>query len=75
MGAKDGIDLGLRQAIRTGLVPGPRMLASGQPICMTGGHGWQLGREANGPEEVRKAAREQIKAGADIVSSWPPAAC
>ena len=67
MGAKDGIDLGLRQAIRTGLVPGPRMLASGQPICMTGGHGWQLGREANGPEEVRKAAREQIKAGADIV--------
>jgi imidazolonepropionase-like amidohydrolase len=67
MGARDGIDLGLRQAIRTGLVPGPRMLASGQPICMTGGHGWQLGREANGPEEVRKATREQIKAGTDIV--------
>ena len=67
MGARDGIDLGLRQAIRTGLVPGPRMLVSGQPICMTGGHGWQLGREANGPDEVRKAAREQIKAGADIV--------
>jgi imidazolonepropionase-like amidohydrolase len=67
MGAKDGIDFGLRQAIRVGLVPGPRMLVSGQPVCMTGGHGWQLGREANGPEEVRKAAREQIKAGADIV--------
>lgn len=67
MGAKDGIDFGLRQAIRSGLVPGPRMLVSGQPICMTGGHGWQMGREANGPEEVRKAAREQIKAGADIV--------
>jgi imidazolonepropionase-like amidohydrolase len=67
MGAKDGIDFGLRQAIRAGLVPGPRMLVSGQLICMTGGHGWQLGREANGPEEVRKAAREQIKAGADIV--------
>ncbi len=67
MGARDGIDLGLRQAIRSGLVPGPRMLVSGQPICMTGGHGWQLGREANGPDEVRRAAREQIKAGADIV--------
>lgn len=67
MGAKDGIDLGLRQAICAGLVPGPRMLVSGQLICMTGGHGWQLGREANGPAEVRKAAREQIKAGADIV--------
>ena len=67
MGARDGIDLGLRQAIRTGLVPGPRMLVSGQLICMTGGHGWPLGREANGADEVRKAAREQIKAGVDIV--------
>jgi len=67
MGAKDGIDLGLRQAICTGLAPGPRMLVSGQLICMTGGHGWPLGREANGADEVRKAAREQIKAGVDIV--------
>ena len=67
MGSKDGIDFGLRQAIRAGIVPGPRMLVSGQLICMTGGHGWQQGREANGPDEVRKAAREQIKAGADLV--------
>jgi imidazolonepropionase-like amidohydrolase len=34
---------------------------------MTGGHGWQLGIEANGADEVRKAAREQIKDGVDIV--------
>lgn len=67
MGGKSGIDLGLKQAIAAGLVPGPRMLVSGLPICMTGGHGWQIGREANGPDEVRRAAREQIKAGADIV--------
>jgi imidazolonepropionase-like amidohydrolase len=67
MGGKDGIDLGLRQAIGSGLIPGPRMLASGRLICMTGGHGWQMGREANGTDEVRRAAREQIKAGADIV--------
>ena len=67
MGGKDGIDLGLRQAVNSGLVAGPRMLASGRLICMTGGHGWQIGREANGPDDVRQAAREQIKAGADIV--------
>jgi imidazolonepropionase-like amidohydrolase len=30
MGGKDGIDLGLRQAINSGLVPGPRMLARGK---------------------------------------------
>ena len=67
MGGKNGIDLVLRQAINSGFIPGPRMRVSGQLICMTGGHGWQMGREANGPDEVRQAAREQIKAGADIV--------
>jgi imidazolonepropionase-like amidohydrolase len=67
MGGIDGIDLELRQAINSGLIPGPRMLASGKLICMTGGHGWQVGLEVNGVDEVRKAAREQIKAGADIV--------
>jgi len=67
MGGKDGIDLGLKQAINCGLIPGPRMLASGKLICMTGGHGWQVGLEVNGADAVRKAAREQIKAGVDIV--------
>jgi len=67
LGGKDGIDLTIRDAIRSGSIPGPRMLASGRLICMTGGHGWQMGREADGPDEVMKAAREQVKAGADVV--------
>jgi len=67
MGGKNGIDIGLKQAIASGLIPGPRMLVSGQLICMTGGHGWQMGQEADGPDDVRKAARTQIKAGADII--------
>jgi len=67
MGGKELIDLTVRDAIRSGLILGPRMQASGRYICMTGGMGWQTGREADGPDEVRKAAREQIKAGADLV--------
>ncbi|MCG2777390.1 MAG: amidohydrolase family protein [Desulfobacterales bacterium] len=67
MGGKDGIDCVIRDAIRAGLIPGPRMLASGRVICITGGQSWRLGREADGPVEVMKAAREQIKAGADWV--------
>lgn len=43
------------------------MLASGRLICMTGGHGWPMGREADGPDDVRRAVREQIKAGADQI--------
>jgi len=67
LGGQDGVDFSIRDAIRSGLIPGPRMLASGRMICMTGGHGWQIGREADGPDGVRKAAREQIKAGADLL--------
>jgi imidazolonepropionase-like amidohydrolase len=67
LGGRDGIDLCLRDAIRSGLTLGPRMLVSRQMVCMTGGHGWPFGREADGPDEVRKAAREQIRGGADLV--------
>ena len=67
-GGKDHLELGVRDAIKNGLIPGPRILASGRLVCMTGGHGWQIGgREADGPDEVRKAVREQIKAGCDVV--------
>jgi imidazolonepropionase-like amidohydrolase len=34
---------------------------------MTGGHGWWFGRQADGPDEMRKAVREQLRAGADCV--------
>lgn len=67
LGGSNGIDLGLKQAVSQGLIRGPRILVSAQLICMTGGHGWPIGREADGPDEVRKAAREQIKAGADQI--------
>jgi imidazolonepropionase-like amidohydrolase len=66
MGAPYGIDLALRDAVASGLIVGPRMLVSCRCVCMTGGHGWRAGCEADGPDEVRRAAREQIKAGADI---------
>ena len=67
MGGPDGIDLALRKASAAGMIDAPRMLVSCRCICMTGGHGWRAGREADGPDEVRKAAREQLKAGADQV--------
>ncbi|MGD8563110.1 MAG: amidohydrolase family protein [Desulfarculaceae bacterium] len=68
LGGASGIDLALRDAINSGLASGPRMLASARYVCMTGGHGWNSGgREADGPDDVRKAVREQIRAGCDLV--------
>ena len=66
-GSRGGIDFALRTASQQGLCPTLRLVLSGLIICMTGGHGWQLGHEADGPDEVRRAARTQIKLGADNV--------
>ncbi len=57
----------LKEGIRQGVVRGPRLLAAGRPITTTGGHCWFMGSEADGPEGVRKAARQLIKEGADFL--------
>lgn len=67
LGSPKDISIHLRNAVNSGIVPGPRILSSGRCICMTGGHGWNMGREADGEAEVRKAVREQLKAGADVI--------
>jgi imidazolonepropionase-like amidohydrolase len=67
LGGRDGADPALRDAQASGLIEGPRLVAANLVVCMTGGHGAWMGREADGPDEVRKAVREQLKAGADCV--------
>ena len=66
-GSSNHSDIALRTAVERGYVPGPRILASGMCITMTGGHGWMGGRQVDGPHEARKAAREQLRAGADLI--------
>lgn len=67
LGCLNHVGLRVRDAINQGTIKGPRILCAGQMICMTGGHGWQLGLEADGPDQVRKAVRLQLKAGVDTV--------
>jgi imidazolonepropionase-like amidohydrolase len=71
--------LGLRDAIKDGLVPGPKILASGDPISPTDGHADNHGyREevmaamvrrgvCNGPEDCRRAVRAAVQRGADVI--------
>jgi imidazolonepropionase-like amidohydrolase len=66
-GAADDIVVELAKEIDRGLVPGPRVQAAGRVITMTGGHGHFVGREADGPDEVRKATRQEIKCGAAVI--------
>jgi imidazolonepropionase-like amidohydrolase len=67
LGGREYAEMAVKRAVDEGLVPGPRILAAGKPICMTGGHGHWVAREADGPDDVRRAVREQLKAGADVV--------
>ena len=56
-----------KQAVEQGIFPGPRLLITGEAIVQTGGHTYWCCREASGPDEMRRAVREQVRAGADLI--------
>lgn len=62
------LDIALRQAVQRGSLPGPRIWTACHALCCTGGHGWESdAQEADGAEGFRRATREQIRAGADLI--------
>ncbi len=79
LGEKSHLDIALKRAIEEGVVQGPHIIASGQNITVTGGHAdlWLApdiryeqglgGTIVDGPEAFRRAARYQLKYGADLV--------
>jgi imidazolonepropionase-like amidohydrolase len=81
VGAEEFSDIALRNAIRDGVVPGPRILAAGHAIGISGGHcdtnGYVPGLfpadpmhgVADGAEEIVKAVRLQVKYGADVIKT------
>jgi imidazolonepropionase-like amidohydrolase len=84
VGSGDFLDIGLRNAINAGVVPGPRMLVAVHPLGSTGGHcdggaGFRFGtlNHESGPQdgvinsadEARFAVRFNIKYGADIIKT------
>src|SRR6266568_2383973 len=84
VGSKEFVDVALRNSINKGVIVGPRMLVATYGIGATGGHfdptsGFRdmlFGHEpdytdgiADGPEEIRKAVRFEVKNGADIIKA------
>jgi len=82
--SREFVDVALRNAINKGVIIGPRMLVATKGIGATGGHfdptggfrDFLFGREpdytdgiANGPDEVRKAVRFEVKNGADVIKA------
>ena len=77
-GAPHDIDAAMRRAIHDGLVSGPRFVPGSRELSTTGHsndyvpwhwdlHAWGAIRRCDGPEEFRKAARDEIKRGAEII--------
>jgi imidazolonepropionase-like amidohydrolase len=84
VGSSDFIDVGMRNAINTGIVPGPRVLVAVHALGATGGHcddqdsfrygifGHETGVEEgviNTPDDARRAVRFNIKYGADVIKT------
>jgi imidazolonepropionase-like amidohydrolase len=80
-GALHRIDVTIRDMVNQGIIPGPRMAASGRDICATSGmldwnpSFWKLGMDglsifADGVDEVRKACRQNIREGADVIKLY-----
>ena len=80
-GALHRIDVTIRDMVNEGIIAGPRMAASGRDICATSGmldwnpSFWKLGMDglsifADGVDEVRKAVRQNIREGADVIKLY-----
>jgi len=67
LGCPNHINIEMRKANQMELIKGAEFVTSGECITTTGGHVWKISRECDGADEVRKAVREQIKAGADCI--------
>ena len=70
-GSRDGVAIGVAAAQRAGEITGSRIIAAGRGITPTGGHGWMVGVEADGPEAIRSAVAAEIERGAEVIKLFP----
>ena len=67
VGTEENYDLQIKEAIENHVIEGPHMYCASKVICMTGGHGWQEGIEADGKDACLKAVRSQLRSGVDLI--------
>jgi imidazolonepropionase-like amidohydrolase len=68
LGSVHAVACDVAWSIERGLIPGPRVIAAGEALTITGGHGHGFfAREVDGPDGVRAAVREQMRSGARAV--------
>jgi imidazolonepropionase-like amidohydrolase len=66
-GTLNGIVFSIREASKQGLILAPHVWAAGEVLTSTAGHCWFFGIECDTVDDVRRAVRAQVKAGADYI--------
>jgi imidazolonepropionase-like amidohydrolase len=68
LGSVNAVSCDVARAIHAGQIPGPRVVAAGEALTITGGHGHGFfAREVDGPDDLRRAVREQMRSGAKAI--------
>ena len=67
LGGRGYLGVSVRDAIATATLRGPRLLAAGPPLTVTGGHCWFMGGEVDGEQDVRRMVRRHHKHGVDLI--------
>ena len=67
IGSRNEVIFPVRDAIESGVIPGPRLQLAGTPITTTAGHCWMFGTEADTLEDVVRVVRQQVKLGANVI--------
>jgi imidazolonepropionase-like amidohydrolase len=70
-GSRESVAIEVARAQREGRIPGARILAAGRGLTPTGGHGWMIGVEADGPDAIRRAVATEVGRGADVIKLFP----
>lgn len=66
-GSPSGLALTVRNLVAAGVANGPQVLAAGEAITTTGGHGEFLGTRADNADDMRRAVRGLVGRGADLI--------
>lgn len=66
-GAPNEVAFAMRHASAAGMIEAPHVWAAGQVLTSTGGHCYYIGVECDSVEDIKRAVRSQVKAGADFI--------
>ncbi len=67
LGSRNETTFPIKEALDSGGIPGPRLIAAGSPVTITAGHMWSFSTQADSVDDVVRAVRRQVRLGAGVI--------